>query len=60
MRNRNARICLKCSGLKFELFRCKIEKSKSWRFICSSCLIKIKAEDSYYQYGGTWKAKKKA
>ena len=29
---------------------------KEWVFLCVECLIKVKPNNSHYQYGGTWKA----
>ena len=62
------KICHICKKEKDILFRCRyeenfIERSKiyaNWVFVCESCLkqIKIKFHDTY-QYGGTWKNKKK-
>lgn len=29
---------------------------KEWVFLCEGCLVKLKPNNFYYQYGGTWKA----
>ena len=29
---------------------------KEWVFLCEGCLVIVKPNNSYYQYGGTWKA----
>ena len=52
--------CFKCSNQKSVLYRCKYNEIKEWVFLCSECLKQIKNlfEDTY-QYGGTWKSKKK-
>ena len=45
---------------KKTLCRCRYDEIKYWVFLCGNCLMKIKIEfDSTYQYGGTWKGKKK-
>ena len=52
--------CYKCGEPKEVLYRCRYGELKSWVFLCGECLQKVKAEfESTYQYGGTWKAKKK-
>lgn len=52
--------CYKCTLSKKVLYRCRFKDIKDWKFLCSECLkkIKIKYQDTY-QYGGTWKSKKK-
>ena len=52
--------CFKCSEKKDVLYRCKYNEIKDWVFFCGECLKQIKNlfEDTY-QYGGTWKSKKK-
>ena len=52
--------CFECSEQKDVLYRCRYNEIKDWVFLCGECLKKIKTlfEDTY-QYGGTWKSKKK-
>ena len=52
--------CFKCHEPKEVLYRCRYQKLKDWVFLCGKCLqvFKEKYEDTY-QYGGTWKSKKK-
>ena len=52
--------CHKCYKPKKVLYRCSFEELNDWVFLCGKCLqiVKEKYEDSY-QYGGTWKSKKK-
>ncbi len=52
--------CLKCREPKEVLYRCRYQALKDWVFLCGKCLqlVKEKYEDTY-QYGGTWKSKKK-
>lgn len=59
MRIREKRSCFKCDNSFSELFRCKLDESGSWFFICKDCLNNSKLNSLFYQYGGTWKAKKK-
>ena len=52
--------CLKCFDQKDVLYRCRYDEIKDWVFICRGCLKKIKSLfKNTYQYGGTWKSKKK-
>ena len=32
-----------------------IESVKNWVFMCEPCLLKVKQNNKFYQYGGTWK-----
>ena len=67
MRNRKKK-CYVCKTEKEILYRVRYEENflernriyREWFFICEYCLkiIKKKFEKSY-QYGGTWKSKKK-
>ncbi len=58
MRIREKRNCFKCSDSFLELFRCKFDERGNWLFLCKSCLDESKGTNLFYQYGGTWKAKK--
>ncbi len=59
MRQRNKE-CFNCKKQNKVLYRCKYGDLNYWEFLCASCLKKIKSlfKDTY-QYGGTWKSKKK-
>ena len=59
LRKRNKK-CFECKKVLKILFRCKYKNLEKWVFVCDSCLQKIKKKfvDSY-QYGGTWKSKRK-
>lgn len=59
MRHRNQRNCFKCDNLFSELYRCKFDERGNWVFMCKNCLEESKTDDIFYQYGGTWKSKKK-
>tara|TARA_X000000950_G_scaffold9511_1_gene10529 strand:- start:903 stop:1106 length:204 start_codon:yes stop_codon:yes gene_type:complete len=67
LRNRKKTCCI-CKEEKEILYRCRyeetfIERNKiygRWVFICEYCLEDIKEKyKKSYQYGGTWKRKKK-
>ena len=52
--------CKKCCEHKDILYRCRYNELKDWVFICRECLKEIKnLFENTYQYGGTWKSKKK-
>jgi hypothetical protein len=51
--------CLLCRLDKDALFRVRIEKEGDWLFVCHDCLWKVKPDNPHYQYGGTWKSKKR-
>ena len=59
MRVRENRKCFRCSKDFKKLFRCIIDSSGNWIFICEFCLESSKKDNIFYQYGGTWKSKKK-
>ena len=52
--------CYNCESNNKILYRCRFDDLEDWVFLCNSCLKEIKKvfEDTY-QYGGTWKSKKK-
>ena len=52
--------CYKCHVHKDVLYRCRYDEIKDWLFLCGECLKGVKNlfKDNY-QYGGTWKSKKK-
>ena len=52
--------CYKCKDQKEILYRCRYAELKDWVFLCGKCLNEEKTLfDHTYQYGGTWKSKKK-
>ena len=59
MRVREERSCFKCEKLFSELFRCKYDERGDWVFLCKNCLEESKLNNLFYQYGGTWKSKKR-
>ncbi len=52
--------CFKCSLQEDIWYRCRYDEIKYLVFLCGNCLIGIKVKfENTYQYGGTWKGKKK-
>ena len=52
--------CFKCVEPKEVLYRCRYKELKDWVFLYRKCLQEVKTEFlESYQYGGTWKSKKK-
>ena len=51
--------CCRCQIEKPTLFRVRIEKDGDWIFICEACLNEVKPNNEHYQYGGTWKSRKR-
>lgn len=48
--------CFKCLINNDKLFRIRyLSNDKTWYFICEYCLPKVKKNNKFYQYGGTWK-----
>ncbi|RZU98417.1 hypothetical protein EV698_0663 [Spiribacter vilamensis] len=42
------------------LYRCRYGDLTDWVFLCRPCLTEVKAAYAgSYQYGGTWKSRKK-
>ena len=51
--------CDRCSDLSSVMYRVRYDESGQWCFVCPTCWPKINEDNPLYQYGGTWKAKKK-
>ena len=52
--------CFKWDEPKEGLYRCRYKELKDWVLLCKKCLQEVKTEFlESYQYGGTWKSKKK-
>ena len=52
--------CCMCKDTKEVLYRCHYQDLRGWVFLCGKCLTDVKARfEDTYQYGGTWKSKKK-
>ncbi|MEL7265261.1 MAG: hypothetical protein AAFP69_10720 [Planctomycetota bacterium] len=51
--------CHRCKQTSDVLYRVRAEKGGAWIFICPTCLEIVKPGNAHYQYGGTWKSKKR-
>ena len=51
--------CDRCQQLSTVLYRVRIDDSQTWQFICETCWPTVQQDNSHYQYGGTWKARKR-
>jgi hypothetical protein len=51
--------CQRCGKNDDTLYRVRLDESRIWLFVCLSCLEKVKPDNPHYQYGGTWKSKKR-
>lgn len=51
--------CSRCQREHGTLFRVRVEKNGDWVFVCTGCLELVKPNNAEYQYGGTWKSKKR-
>jgi len=51
--------CSRCWIVSDVLYRVRIEKDGDWIFVCPGCLGEVKPENPHYQYGGTWKSRKR-
>ena len=52
--------CDSCHIQADVFYRCRYDGLKYWLFLCGKCLAEVKYKhDKTYQYGGTWKSKKR-
>ena len=51
--------CQRCSKIEETLYRGRFDGSRNWSFVCPECLKTVKPGNPHYQYGGTWKSKKR-
>lgn len=51
--------CARCQKTSDVLYRVRIDESQEWIFVCPVCLEEVKPNNPRYQYGGTWKSKKR-
>ncbi|MEO1145095.1 MAG: hypothetical protein AAFY26_05805 [Cyanobacteria bacterium J06638_22] len=51
--------CDRCHQSAPVLYRAQIDASGTWRFICDACYPLVSQQNPHYNYGGTWKAKKR-
>ena len=48
--------CERCKKSFSKMYRLRyIESEKNWVFMCEPCLLNVKQNNKFYQYGGTWK-----
>jgi hypothetical protein len=57
-RCRHTKPCDSCGKSESVLYRIKVQIDEPWFFACPECLASAKKQASY-QYGGTWKQKKR-
>lgn len=55
-RERAPRPCERCGAARETLYR--VRTDGDWRLVCGPCVRVLEAEPGY-QYGGTWKARKR-
>jgi ribosome-binding protein aMBF1 (putative translation factor) len=58
IRERQLKSCDGCGTSEPVLYRIKVQFQEAWLFVCPSCQLKAKIKAGY-QYGGTWKQKKR-
>lgn len=51
--------CTRCEKANEVLYRVRIEADSGWIFVCPACITEVKPDNPHYQYGGTWKSKKR-
>ena len=52
--------CHICEVEAEALYRCRYDGLRDWLFLCGKCLTEVKVKhEKTYQYGGTWKSKKR-
>lgn len=57
-RERILKECEQCKKAQSLLYRVRVQEIASWIFVCAACQTTVKNQASY-QYGGTWKHKKR-
>ena len=57
-RSRQLKDCEYCVKPEPVLYRVRLQQAAPWVFICLNCQLKVKSHP-LYQYGGTWKQKKR-
>jgi len=51
--------CQHCEQVSDVLYRVRYDATRNWFFVCPKCLEQVKPGNPLYQYGGTWKSKKR-
>ncbi len=54
-----SKACSRCNREHDTLFRVRIAQNGKWIFVCKGCIEIVKPNNADYQYGGTWKSKKR-
>jgi len=49
--------CEYCQTVVTLRYRIQFDQSEHWYLVCPDCWSKLSANNPYYRYGGTWKAK---
>jgi hypothetical protein len=57
-RNRELKLCDKCTKGDSVLYRVRMQTQDPWLFVCVNCQSIAKLQAAY-QYGGTWKQQKR-
>jgi hypothetical protein len=58
-KRRRIKRCSRCSQARDVLFRVRLDEAGDWTFVCTACLSEVKPDNPHYQYGGTWKSRKR-
>jgi hypothetical protein len=51
--------CGICTQIVPVLYRIQHENKGDWVFVCPECWQRVSQDNSFYVYGGTWKANRK-
>ena len=51
--------CDRCMELVSIRYRIQYDQTNNWHKVCPDCWHIVAKDNSYYRYGGTWKAKSK-
>jgi len=54
-----SKLCERCGKNEEVLYRVRVDEFRVWIFVCPACLEQVKPGNPLYQYGGTWKSKKR-
>jgi hypothetical protein len=57
-RHRSIKLCISCGKSETVLYRIKVQIQEPWILACGACQSIAKQQPTY-QYGGTWKQKKR-
>jgi hypothetical protein len=58
-RKQRVKLCNRCSNPAPILYRVKYQENGDWVFVCRLCWDSVAPHNTFYVYGGTWKADKK-